>query len=159
MNNKKIKKISSLAKEIARLRKNGKKIVFTNGCFDIMHYGHASYLAEAKKLGDILVVGVNSDRSVKRLKGPQRPVCDERSRSGLLAALESVDYVVIFGEDTPLETIKKIKPDFLVKGGDWKQGNIVGSREIAAYGGKTVRAGFQKGYSTTKIIEKIAKLK
>ncbi len=133
------------------LRKMGKKIVFTNGCFDILHLGHVRYLQEAKKLGDILIVGLNSDRSVKRLKGPSRPINPQFDRAYLLASLEAVDYVVIFDEDTPYELIKKIKPDILVKGADYKDKEVVGS-DLAK---ETRLIEFVDGRSTTSIIERI----
>jgi len=133
------------------LKKEHKKIVFTNGCFDILHIGHVKYLQKAKTLGDILIVGVNSNESVSRLKGPKRPVNDEYDRAYLLASLEVVDYVVIFGEDTPYELIKKIKPDILVKGKDYEGKEVVGS-DIA----KEVKLiEFVNGKSTTNIINKI----
>lgn len=134
---------------------NDKKIVFTNGCFDILHIGHVRYLQEAAKLGEILVIGLNSDASVKRLKGNNRPVNEESERAELLAALEFVDYIVIFEEDTPLELIKKIQPDVLVKGGDYSNEYVVGTDEVKARNGKLVLIPFVEGKSTTGIIEKI----
>lgn len=131
-----------------------KNIVFTNGCFDLLHVGHIRYLQEAKKLGDLLVVGVNSDASVKRLKGPTRPIQNENDRAEILAALGCVDYSIIFQEDTPLELIKKIKPRTLVKGGDWKISEIVGSDFVLAQGGQVLSLQFVDGKSTTKIIQK-----
>ena len=133
----------------------GKKIVFTNGCFDILHKGHVSYLAEAKKLGDLLVVGLNSDASVKRLKGPERPINNETDRQYVLSQLKSVDFVEIFHEDTPLNLILEVKPKVLVKGGDWKIDQIVGGKEVIASGGEVFSLKFIHGYSTTSIIEKI----
>ncbi|MGC8765640.1 MAG: bifunctional D-glycero-beta-D-manno-heptose-7-phosphate kinase/D-glycero-beta-D-manno-heptose 1-phosphate adenylyltransferase HldE [Brevinematia bacterium] len=130
------------------LRKKGKRIVFTNGCFDIIHRGHVTYLAEAKKLGDILIIGLNSDNSVRRIKGEGRPVNSEKDRAIVLSALEMVDYIVIFNEDTPYELLSKIKPDILVKGGDYRVEDVIG-REFA---GKTVILPYIEGYSTTKII-------
>ncbi|MEJ5283908.1 MAG: bifunctional D-glycero-beta-D-manno-heptose-7-phosphate kinase/D-glycero-beta-D-manno-heptose 1-phosphate adenylyltransferase HldE [Brevinematia bacterium] len=132
------------------LKKKGKRIVFTNGCFDILHRGHITYLSEAKKLGDILVIGLNSDSSVKRLKGESRPINNENDRALMLSALEMVDYVVLFNEDTPYEILSKIKPDILVKGGDYKVENVVG-REFAK---ETIILNFVDGYSTTSIIKK-----
>lgn len=140
--------------EFAEYRKN-KKVVFTNGCFDILHRGHISYLNEAKSLGDILVIGLNSDASVKRLKGENRPINNEADRSFMLANLKSVDCVFVFEEDTPYELIKKIKPDILVKGGDWKPDQIVGHDIVAALGGKTLSLNFEDGYSTTNLIQKV----
>ncbi len=140
-----------------RLKSENKKIVFTNGCFDILHRGHASYLNEAKSLGDILIVGVNSDRSVRELKGEGRPVHNETDRAFMLVNLKSVDYAIIFDEDTPYELIKKIMPDYLVKGGDWKEEDIVGSDIVKSNGGKVVSLQYVKDYSTTGILKKISK--
>ena len=133
----------------------GKKIVFTNGCFDILHRGHVTYLAEARKLGDLLVIGVNSDASVKRLKGPERPINNEKDRAYVLSQLKSVDFTEIFTEDTPLNLILKVKPQILVKGGDWKIDQIVGAKEVIANGGDVFSLNFVDGYSTTSIINKI----
>ena len=133
----------------------GKKIVFTNGCFDILHKGHVSYLSEAKKLGDLLVVGLNSDMSVKRLKGNDRPINNEEDRKYVLSQLKSVDFVEIFNEDTPLNLIKKIMPKILVKGGDWKIDRIVGAKEVLENGGDVFSLNFVDGYSTTSMIHKI----
>ncbi len=132
-----------------------KKIVFTNGCFDILHKGHVTYLAEASKLGDLLVIGVNSDASVKRLKGPDRPINNEQDRAYVLSQLKSVDFTEIFTEDTPLNLILKIKPKVLVKGGDWKIDQIVGAKEVISAGGEVFSLNFVDGYSTTSIINKI----
>jgi len=134
-----------------------KKVVFTNGCFDLLHVGHVRYLQEAKKLGDFLVVGINSDASVKRLKGPTRPVQNENDRAEILAALGCVDMTVIFTEDTPEELIKAIKPHILVKGGDWKIEQIVGGSFVQSYGGQVMSLQFIEGRSTTSIIEKAQK--
>ena len=131
------------------------KIVFTNGCFDIVHVGHLHLLNEAKKLGDKLIVGLNSDSSVKRLKGAGRPVNNEVDRKFFLENLKSVDQVEIFSEDTPLELIKKINPNILVKGGDWPIEKIVGSEYVISNGGKAMSLVFKEGHSTTKIIEKL----
>ncbi len=133
-----------------------KKIVFTNGCFDILHSGHVSYLNEAKSLGDVLIVGLNSDLSVKRLKGESRPINSEQDRKFVLENLKAVDYVIIFEDDTPLRLIKGITPQILVKGGDWTPDQIVGSEFVLENGGEVLSLSFKKGYSTTKIIEKIA---
>lgn len=133
----------------------GKRIVFTNGCFDILHRGHVTYLAEARKLGDALIIGLNSDASVKRLKGPERPINNETDRQYVLSQLKSVDFVEIFTDDTPLELINKIKPKVLVKGGDWKIDQIVGAKEVIANGGDVFSLNFVDGYSTTNIIHKI----
>lgn len=140
--------------ELAKRKEEGKKIVFTNGCFDILHRGHVSYLNEARNLGDLLVIGLNSDASVKRLKGESRPINQENDRKFVLENLKSVDYVVIFQEDTPLELIKSITPDILVKGGDWPIEKIVGHEIVMQNGGKVMSLSFVDGYSTTKIIEK-----
>jgi len=131
------------------------KLVFTNGCFDIVHRGHVQYLNEAKALGDILVIGLNSDESVRRLKGQSRPVVAQDDRAFLLTNLKCVDDVFIFEEDTPLNLIKKIRPDILVKGGDWKKSEIVGSKEVLSWGGSVRSLSFVPSFSTTDIIEKI----
>ena len=134
-----------------------KKIVFTNGCFDILHVGHKRYLQQAATLGDILIVGVNSDSSVKRLKGADRPVNNEQDRAEMLSALGFIDYVTIFDEDTPYELIKTIQPDVLVKGGDYKPDEVVGKDIVEARGGKLELISFVEGKSTTNIINKINK--
>lgn len=138
-----------------RVDNGGKKIVFTNGCFDILHVGHIRYMQEAAKLGDILVVGLNSDASVKRLKGPERPINNQDDRAEMLSSLEFVDYVVIFDDDTPYELIKKIQPDVLVKGGDYNPDNVVGKDIVEARGGELKLLQFVEGKSTTNIIRKI----
>lgn len=148
--NKKITNIKEL-KEILNKKHNDKKIVFTNGCFDILHRGHVEYLQKAKELGDLLVIGLNGDSSVKRLKGDNRPINNEKDRAIILSALECVDYIIIFYEDTPFELIKKLRPDILVKGGDYKIENVIG-REYAK---ETILIDFVEGYSTTKIIKNI----
>jgi rfaE bifunctional protein nucleotidyltransferase chain/domain len=131
------------------------KIVFTNGCFDILHRGHVNYLSEAKKLGDLLIVGLNSDSSVKRLKGSSRPINGQEDRKYVLSHLRSVDFVEIFDEDTPLNLILKIMPKILVKGGDWKVDQIVGAKEVIKNGGDVFSLNFVNGYSTTSMINKI----
>lgn len=131
----------------------GKKLVFTNGCFDILHSGHVMYLNEAKAQGDYLIVGLNSDASVQRLKGPERPINKELDRKYVLENLKSVDCVQIFEEDTPLEIIKQINPSMLVKGGDWKIEQIVGSDFVLSQGGEVKSLSFKDGYSTSKIIK------
>ncbi len=131
------------------------RLVFTNGCFDILHIGHARYLKDARALGDILVVGVNTDASVKRLKGPERPIQNENDRAELIASLGAVDYAVLFGEETPLELIEKIAPDVLVKGGDWAPDQIVGSKFVLARGGEVKSLPFHPGHSTTALIARI----
>jgi rfaE bifunctional protein nucleotidyltransferase chain/domain len=145
-----------LEKIIAGLKKNGKRIVFTNGCFDLLHYGHARYLEESKRKGDILIVGVNSDASVRKIKGCRRPIVAQKDRMSLVAALESVDYVVSFDEETPINLIKLIIPDMLVKGADWEKNNIAGGSFLNSRGGKTVTVKLVKGRSTTNLIKKIA---
>jgi len=151
----KLKSKNSLVKIISSLRKRGKKVVFTNGCFDILHYGHAKYLEAAKAKGQILVVGINSDVSVKKIKGKDRPLVSQNYRAKMVAALESVDFVVIFSEPTPLEMIKALKPDVLVKGGDWKEKDIVGADFVKSRKGRVYSLKFIKGFSTTGIIKKI----
>ena len=132
-----------------------KKIVFTNGCFDILHIGHVKYLQQAKSLGDILIVGVNSDASVRKLKGEFRPIMSEKERAEVIAALECVDYVVIFPELTPKNLIRIVKPDIHVKGGDWKAKQIPETNLVQSYGGKVVIVDEVEGYSTSEIIRKI----
>ncbi len=146
----KVRLRNELGEIAARLKSEGKKIVFTNGCFDLLHIGHIRYLKEAKKLGDVLIVGLNSDSSVRRLK-PQRPVNEESQRAEVLASLEMVDFVTLFSEDTPYELIKSIRPDVLVKGGDWKKEDIVGSDIVA----EVHSLPYFPGVSTSAIIEKI----
>ena len=146
---------STAARLIREYRENGKQIVFTNGCFDILHRGHIDYLKKAKQLGDVLVIGLNSDVSVKRLKGIQRPYQNEFDRAEVLNALRFVNLVVIFEEDTPLELICELKPDILVKGGDYEIHSIVGATEIQSWGGKVEIIPFLEGYGTSKLIDKI----
>lgn len=149
------KKILSWAQLRARLkaeRAKRRKIVFTNGCFDLIHVGHLKVFESCKKHGDVLVVGLNSDKSVRRIKGPKRPILDQKERAELLAGFEVVDYVTIFNEDTPQHLIEQVKPDVLIKGGDWNKNSIVG-REIAK---KVVRIPLVKGHSTSNIIKLIA---
>jgi D-beta-D-heptose 7-phosphate kinase/D-beta-D-heptose 1-phosphate adenosyltransferase len=149
---KKLQDRQGIRKICERLQSEGRRIVFTNGCFDILHAGHVRYLRQARKLGDVLVVGLNADRSVAGIK-PGRPVNNERNRAEVLSGLSAVDYVVIFREKTPYNLIKAVRPDILVKGGDWKVEEIVGS-DIAK---KTISLPYVKGLSTTRIIEKILK--
>lgn len=134
------------------------KVVFTNGCFDILHAGHVLYLEEARALGDILIVGMNSDSSVKRLKGNSRPINPERERAMVLAALEAVSYVCVFEEDTPYNLIESLKPDILVKGGDWQIEDIVGSDIVLAKGGQVLSLSFTPGLSSSNVITKIKDL-
>jgi rfaE bifunctional protein nucleotidyltransferase chain/domain len=139
-----------------RLKREGKKVVFTNGVFDIVHRGHVEYLTKAKTLGDVLLVGMNTDASVHRLKGPQRPVVSQDDRAFVLAALRVVDYVCLFDEDTPYNLIKAVVPDVLVKGSDWAIGDIVGKDIVEAAGGKVQTIDYVPNRSTTNIIQKIA---
>lgn len=143
--------------ELRERWEKGERIVFTNGCFDILHVGHLRYLTEAKALADLLVIGLNSDSSVRRLKGPDRPIVSEDERREMLLGLKAVDYVLIFEEDTPLELIKLVCPDVLVKGGDWTVDKIVGSDFVFAHGGKVLSLPYVEGSSTTNIIEKVQK--
>jgi rfaE bifunctional protein nucleotidyltransferase chain/domain len=147
--------LNNLISICTNLKREGKTIVFTNGCFDIIHRGHVTYLKEAKNLGDILIIGLNSDDSVRRLKGESRPVNSQDDRAVVLSALRSVDYVVIFNEDTPFDLINAIKPDILVKGGDYSPENIVGADIVTANGGKVVVIPLVPGKSTSLIIEKL----
>ena len=153
----KVKSRSALKKIIAGIKKAGGKVVFTNGCFDILHYGHVRYLEDAKKLGNCLVVALNSDLSVKKIKGQGRPLVRQQDRAKVIASLESVDYVTIFNETTPLTLINLLQPDLLVKGGDWEPGAIVGAKEVRDSGGKVRTIALAKGRSTTSLIKKIAK--
>ncbi len=138
--------------------KRRKSIVFTNGCFDILHAGHVRYLKKARALGDILVVGLNSDSSMRAIKGRGRPIVPETERAEVISALSSVDFVVIFNETTPIRLIEAIRPDVLVKGADWKRGQIVGEDVLKSYGGRVSRIRLLKGKSTTNIIKKILRL-
>ena len=157
MDNKKIKKIGQMRSIAARIKSRGKKVVFTNGCFDLLHPGHTRYLAEARRLGDALVVAVNSDRSVRALKGPGRPIQPEDERAEILAALEVVDYVTIFDDDTPRTVIARMLPNVLVKGGDWGPDEIVGRAEVEAAGGRVVSVSLTAGYSTSAMIQEVLK--
>ena len=148
----------SLIRQCLVWRAKGQKIVFTNGCFDILHHGHLDYLAKAADMGNVLIVGVNTDDSVHKLKGPERPVTNEKDREFQLSSLLCVDAVCLFDEDTPLELIQALKPDVLVKGGDYNIDNIVGASFVKSYGGKVEIVPFVQGYSTTGIIEYIKKL-
>lgn len=154
----KIQPLETLLQTIAGWRQQGEKIVFTNGCFDILHFGHLHYLAAARDLGDRLVIGLNSDASVRRLKGPSRPINDSITRTHQLAALGMIDAVVVFEDDTPLALIEAIRPDVLVKGGDWKPEQIVGSAGVLARGGQVLSLPYVDGYSTTAIEKKIRTL-
>ena len=141
--------------EFKTLNTEGKKVVFTNGCFDILHRGHVEYLSKASDCGDILVLGLNTDASVKRLKGENRPVNDEISRAIVLSGLFSIDHIVLFDEDTPYELIKSVQPDVLVKGADYNPEDIVGYDIVKAKGGEVVTISFVEGFSTTSTIEKM----
>ncbi len=138
-----------------RLRQQGKTVVFTNGCFDLLHGGHIALFREAAKLGDILVVALNSDASVRRLKGPSRPIFPLRERQEVLAAMEDIDYVTSFSSATPRRLIAALRPDVLVKGGDWGPNEVVGREEVEAAGGRVVRVSYRKGHSSTNLVERI----
>lgn len=152
---KKIVSLSALKKITSRLRRQGRTIAFTNGCFDILHFGHASYLETAKKNDRILVIGLNSDRSIKKIKGPNRPIISQEYRAALIAALGCVDYVTIFDEATPVKVIRALKPDILVKGADWKGKEVAGSDIVRSSGGKVEFIRFVRGLSSSQIIETI----
>jgi len=147
--------IDELVEERVRLRRQGRRVVFTNGCFDLLHPGHVSYLAQARALGDALMVALNSDRSVRELKGPTRPILNEEERTVVMAALGCVDYVTIFDQATPRELIARILPDILVKGGDWGVSEIVGRAEVEAAGGAVYSLPFVEGCSTSDVIARI----
>ena len=151
----KIRSRDALAPLLATARRQGRKVVFTNGCFDLLHVGHVRYLQKARQLGDLLVLGLNSDASIRRLKGPQRPLIGEEERAHILAALDCIDYVTIFDEDTPLELLEVLRPDILVKGGDYTPETVVGKELVESYGGRVELIRFVDGKSTTGIIEKI----
>src|SRR5829696_7178996 len=153
----KVVSIDELCRERERLRAEGKRLVFTNGCFDILHVGHVRYLAQARALGDALVVAINSDRSVRELKGAGRPVMSEDERAELLAALGSVDYVTVFDDTSPRRLIGEVLPDVLVKGGDYQPDEIHGREEVERAGGRVLSLPFIEGASTSSIIEKIRK--
>jgi len=148
----------ALQTKLEALRKEGKIIALTNGCFDIIHVGHVRYLKEAKKTADILVLALNSDSSVRAIKGDKRPLVGEEERAEILASLEFIDFVTIFNELTPLELIIDLKPDILIKGGDWSEEKVVGRDEIKKWGGRVAIIPEVKGKSTTNIVEKIKKL-
>jgi D-beta-D-heptose 7-phosphate kinase/D-beta-D-heptose 1-phosphate adenosyltransferase len=146
---------AALARMRGHWRRKGKRVVFTNGVFDILHRGHLDILSRAKSFGDILVVGLNSDASVRRLKGPTRPLNRQRDRALMLLALRMVDFVCIFGEDTPLELIRALRPDVLVKGAEYATGHIVGASEVHGWGGRVRRVTMRRGYSTTGLLKRI----
>lgn len=152
---KKIKSLNSILKIVSRLRSQGKTTGFTNGCFDILHPGHIDYLEKAKKYVDVLIVGLNSDSSVRKIKDKSRPFNNQKDRARVIAGLEAVDYVVIFDTPTPYGIISRIKPDYLFKGGDWKKNKVVGKDFVESYGGKVIILPYLKGYSTTRLAKKI----
>ncbi|MDP2689644.1 MAG: D-glycero-beta-D-manno-heptose 1-phosphate adenylyltransferase [Deltaproteobacteria bacterium] len=151
----KVISLKRLAEEAVKLRKKGKKIVFTNGCFDIIHAGHVRYLKKARSLGDVLVVGLNSDSSVRKIKGETRPIVPQKERAEVLSALEPVDRIVIFSDPTPRRLIEALRPDVLAKGADWAARDIVGAGTVRKAGGRVARITLAKGKSTTNIIKKI----
>ena len=151
----KILSFSTLGNQLKKWRKANEKIVFTNGCFDLLHFGHVDYLAKARDLGSRLVVGLNTDASIKRLKGSSRPINDEQSRVALLAGMAYIDAVVLFDEVSPIKLISIIKPDFLVKGGDYEVKNIVGHEIVLSNNGKVCTIDFVDGYSSSALIEKV----
>jgi rfaE bifunctional protein nucleotidyltransferase chain/domain len=153
----KIRSHEQLRDDVRHHRENGKTVVFTNGCFDIIHAGHAHYLNEAKKLGDVLIIALNSDESVRTIKGDLRPIVPQDERAYVMASLEAVDYVTVFNEDTPLHLIEYLMPDILVKGGDWNEEDIVGGESVKRSGGRVVVIPYLEGISTTNIIDKIKK--
>ncbi len=157
--NEKIRRLDEATALCADLRRAGQRIVFTNGCFDLLHVGHLRYLEEARSLGDYLVVGVNTDASVRRIKGPGRPVMDENARSELVAGLHCVDCVVLFDTPDPLPLIQSLDPDVLVKGADWPLEKIVGADWVMQRGGTVARIPVVEGYSTTLIMEKIFRIR
>lgn len=154
----KIKTVEAAIDECHRMREQGKRVVFTNGCFDILHPGHTRYLSSARELGDFLVVALNSDKSVRTIKGPKRPILGEEARAELIAALRCVDLVLIFDEDNPLRVITELLPHILVKGGDWAEDEIIGADVVKRNGGEVRRIPFITGFSTTAVIEKIVGL-
>ena len=151
----KIKTLDAARDDCNRMKASGKRIVFTNGCFDILHPGHIRYLSAARELGEVLVVAVNSDTSVRIIKGPKRPILEQQARAELVAALECVDLVLVFDEDNPLRVIQDLLPDILVKGGDWAEDNIIGSDVVKKAGGRVKRIPFVTGFSTTDIINRV----
>lgn len=153
----KIISINQLESTVKNWRNSGDKIVFTNGCFDLLHLGHIDYLAKASDLGNRLIIGLNTDSSVQRIKGPSRPVKDEKSRAHILAAMQFVDAVILFDEETPINLISCVKPDVLVKGGDYTIEGIVGHEIVLENGGEVRTIEFVDGYSSSKLIDKITK--
>ncbi len=155
----KIKSLASLSRIVRTAQAHGRRVVFTNGCFDVLHAGHVKILEQAKRQGELLIVGVNSDRSVRGLKGPDRPIVGERDRALLLAALSSVDYVTIFDEATPLRVITRLRPQVLMKGADWGSSDLVGRDIVLKYGGRVARVPLLKGYSTSQLIKRIRRVR
>lgn len=152
---KKIVRLKTLRRALVRLKRQGRTVAFTNGCFDILHFGHVRYLEKAKGYNRVLVIGLNSDRSVRKIKGPQRPIVSQNARAAVLAALACVDYVTIFNEETPQKLIAALKPDVLVKGADWKGKEVAGSDVVRKYGGKVEYAPYIPRYSSTNVIEAV----
>ncbi len=150
--------LNRLVKIVRKLRKQGKKVAFTNGCFDILHVGHLDSLERIKRKADILIVAVNSDASVRKIKGPSRPIVPQRERARLLAALKPVDYVTLFSEPTPLRLIRAIRPDWLAKGSDWKGKTVVGQKEVESYGGKVILLPYMRNHSTTGFLARLKSL-
>lgn len=157
LRNKKIQKPNDLIKIRQALKRAGKKVVFTNGCFDLLHAGHISLFRRAKKLGDVLIVALNADASVRKVKGPSRPIFPLKERLEILEAIEVIDYLTWFSEETPQKIIAALLPDFLVKGGDWKPKQVVGKKEVEAAGGRVVIIPYFKGHSSSAIIRKVLK--
>ncbi len=153
-----VQTLKTLPALLKTIRTSRKRIVFTNGCFDILHIGHIRLLEKAKRLGDVLIVGLNSDRSVRQLKGPGRPLLPERARAEVLSGLKAVDHVILFSEQTPENLIRRIRPHVLVKGGDWKRKEIAGGDFVKSYGGRVYLFPTVKGYSTTRILKKHGRL-
>lgn len=153
----KIASLPRLVRAVRHAKARGRRVVFTNGCFDLLHAGHVTLLEQAKRLGDLLIVAINSDRSIRALKGPSRPIVPERDRALLVAALQSVDHVTIFDAPTPQRWIARLRPDILVKGADWGRGTIVGRDVVERHGGRVVRLPLMKGRSTSRLIERICK--
>jgi D-beta-D-heptose 7-phosphate kinase/D-beta-D-heptose 1-phosphate adenosyltransferase len=151
----KVRPLPRLLPELEARRRVGQTIAFTNGCFDILHMGHVQYLTEARAQADCLVVGLNTDASVRSLKGPGRPVNSEDARAAVLAGLAAVDYLVLFNDETPIELIRAIRPDVLVKGADYRKDQVVGAEIVEEYGGRVHLAGMREGYSTTKLIQQM----
>jgi rfaE bifunctional protein nucleotidyltransferase chain/domain len=151
----KIISTTNLIRTVRRLKQNGQRVVFTNGCFDILHYGHVKYLQDSRSKGDYLVVALNSDSSIKKIKARDRPVIGQSDRSKILAALSCVDFVVLFNAPNPLYLIKALRPDILIKGADWSKQKIIGADFVESYGGKVLTVNLVKGRSTSAIIEKI----